>query len=844
MVRCVAMGLLLPACLALPLHATPATRTALADRPGYQLALAASRDGLHAVAALKYEKVLKERDLSPQEIETLGGRLVDAFVRARMPARALEALETYKVPEAAFWRGQALMQLQKHREAEGEFKNYLKQPGRYAQHAHMALGYAIIAQGRENAGRKELKELLDSADPLLASKAAVYSNESEAMSGRADIVLRRIGPERGSNETEFVRACSLIAEGDGRQAEIVLRRLLDNQDTLPLRLHDAAFVRLAEAYALQGRYAIAEKRLRAFINRGNDSEYAEQAFAILRSVSVDGDDDLLKSLLAWSAAPTPPGRQALALYHVGQWLVEHGRGDEAIGFFEAFRIQHPSHPRQGEALRALMALYGAARADDRVVELWRSRYGVAGAGIVDYLMGMVRFSRGEYASAVDHFSRSAGQSADVMQSRLAMYNAAVSAVMGGNNRQFRSCVAQLQEPVPPGADGQPAPPQVAAAAAEQSAKLLIERALSLAAKRDPKAEEGFQEFLQAYPRHPRAVEAYVALAELAMLSLPARTKAAGTALDTVEQIPNLSSAWQERLAYIRVWWHEAAGNPDGVVTAGTAFLDKWKESEWRDEVRMKVAQAHFRNEEYARAGAEFEALAEEHGDSPYAEVAIYFAGKAAMAQLTPAGLEKAIDLWAELVTRGSPLSISAQRQQALAKRRQGREDHALLLIETLLGSKPAPTGTYRYDLLMEKGELLVLLSRTNPKYLDDAAEVFRSVVEDVGASRAWRSRAGVLLAQCHQQAARPAAALEACFDVVEQGLAAQKGAGPALNPQESVWLFRAGFTAIELLESQKQWDASARLADRLAKVGGERSEEAAARAERIRLEHLIWEKSP
>ncbi|RBP40329.1 outer membrane lipoprotein YfiO [Roseimicrobium gellanilyticum] len=829
--------------LVLSLFTAPAhaQKVALADRASYQLALAASQEGMHEVAALKYEKLLKEKDLNKQEAAQLSERLVDALIRAGLPEKALVALTLFEVPEASFWKAQAYLQQHKFRDAESELKTYLKAAARYASQAHLALGKAIIGQGRENAGRKELKDVLNDPYGVLAEVAYDLSNESEAMSGRADIVLRRLGPERGTNESEFVRACALLEEGEGKQAEIVLRRFLDAGQPLPLRLHDASFVRLAEAYAMQGRTIIAGKRLRAFIDRGTPSDYLEQAFAMFRALVPDEDDDtVLKYLLAWAADPTPPERQALALYHTGQWLLEHGRGEEAIGFFESFRVLHPNHARQGDALRSLMALYGAARADDRVVDLWRSHYGNAGPDIVDYLLGMVRFARSEYPGAGDHFLRSAAETTDTLLLRLAIYNAGMSAVLGKNEEKFRYCLTQLQQPVavPPG--GLPLQPSSQAVAEDQAPKLLVERALGLAAKRDPNADKALEEFLQAYPSHPRAVEAHVAQAELAMLDLPARTKAAGAALDAAEQIPALEDKWRERLAYIRVWWHEAAGNLEGVTASGASFLSQWTESDWRDEVRMKVAQAYYRREEYARAVAEFETLAEEHADSPYADVAIFFAGKAAMAQLTPAGLERAIGLWAELVARESPLASEARRQQAVAKRRQGKEDEAMSVIDALLSSKPAPEGDARFDLIMEKGELLVLLARKDPKNLDDAAAVFRSVVEDKNATRAWRQRAGILLAQCHQQAGRRSAALEACFDVLEGGLSPH--AAMQLSLQDRVWIFRAGFMAIELLEAQKQWEAAARLADRLAKIGGERSDEAAQRAERLRLEHLIWEK--
>ena len=257
---------------------------------------------------------------------------------------------------------------------------------------------------------------------------------------------------------------------------------------------------------------------------------------------------------------------------------------------------------------------------------------------------------------------------------------------------------------------------------------------------------------------------------------------------------------------------------------------------------MKVAQAYYRHEDYARATAEFEALAEEHGDSPYAEVALFFAGRAAAMQRTELGVEKAITLWLEVVNRDGPLKREAQLQQALAKRRQGKEEDALIVIEDLLSTVSAERPEERFALLVERGELLSLLTRKDPKHLEEAVTVFREILADQGASRLWRARAGVMLAQCFQQASRPSEALEACYDVIESCLGTSGQLRAVTTPQENTWLYRAGFLAVDLLEAKEEWTGAAKLADRLSQMSGERSAEAAQRATKLRLEHFLWDK--
>ncbi|WP_156345163.1 hypothetical protein [Verrucomicrobium spinosum] len=68
---------------AAPPPPSPVAKVDLAAREEYQAALRASSEGLHDVAALKYERLLKDRSLSKKEEAQVGERMVDALVRAR-----------------------------------------------------------------------------------------------------------------------------------------------------------------------------------------------------------------------------------------------------------------------------------------------------------------------------------------------------------------------------------------------------------------------------------------------------------------------------------------------------------------------------------------------------------------------------------------------------------------------------------------------------------------------------------------------------------------------------------------------------------------------------------------
>lgn len=820
-------------------EAIPQGKPRLSDRADYQGALRASKEGIHDVAALKLERLLKDGQLTQAETAAVSERLVDALIRSRETQKALVALTLFAVPESSYWKAQAYILQGKLREAEWELKSYLATPGRYAAYAKLSLGQTLIAQDRENTGRKEFKELLNYPDPEIARLARLYSYESEVISHRSSEMMKRLGSDRNNDETlEFVKACGWLELGEGKKAESILKRILTAQPPPSLALHSAATVRLAEAYVKQGRNRNAEKILMKFLGESTSSPHYEQAFAILSEVSKEDDENTAITRVGeWAAVTNPADRNALALFYLAQWLLSQGRGEHAVGFLEAFCALHPNHARSGEALRLLMSQYGAMRADDRVLELthiWKQRFGVGEDDATDYLTGMIRFSRSEYPEAVTLFERSAKTATDAFQQQRAIYNMAVAAFFGGDKTRFQQCLAQLKNPA--GAEA-PAPND----AGNQAARLLLEQALNLASSKDSEAETTLLEFLKLHANHPRAVEAYLALAELYLLDVPARTKAANEELKKANLLQGLSDGWKEKLDYTTLWSREADGDLEGVVTEGVAYLDRWKQSLRRDEVRMKVAQSYYRLENYAKAEAQFEALEDEQPESAYAEVALFFAGKSAIALITPEGLERAISLWEEVVARNGPLMREAQRQQALAKRRQGKEGDALAVIESLLKSKPQPEGEEKLALLMEKGELLSLMVKRDPRHLDAAVQIFYGMLHDATAPRVWRSRAGYLLSQIYTQAGKNVEALEACNDVVEDCFIAISQS-TALTPQEYLWLYRAGFAAIEMLETKQQWEAAARLADRLAGAGGERSEEAKLRATRLRLEHFLWDK--
>jgi tetratricopeptide (TPR) repeat protein len=60
-------------------------------------------------------------------------------------------------------------------------------------------------------------------------------------------------------------------------------------------------------------------------------------------------------------------------------------------------------------------------------------------------------------------------------------------------------------------------------------------------------------------------------------------------------------------------------------------------------------------------------------------------------------------------------------------------------------------------------------------------------------------------------------------------------------PPEWKWFELSGFRALEVLENAQRWQAAISIAEKIATFGGPRAEEAATRARKLRLKHMIWQ---
>lgn len=794
-------------------------------------------DGLPGVAGVKAERLLKRKGWTRVETRQLATFAAEAWARAEDGTRVLALAEAHDLDDETFWRGLALVlndNLPAARKLLTEDDTTPRQP-----RTQLLLARVLAAMGETAAARADIAPLLSSADESLSAQALLLQKEMDLEDNNTATALNAVA---SSAADIFLRARALLQNGrlaDAQEAALAVMNSTSGGE----RIHHAALLLQAEILLRQNHAAEAQERLVKFLDETADCRLWTEAFDLLNRShqALPAPRTLPEVMLRWIAAgcaaqqqPQPPTTllrattefRGHALFVLAQWLANDRRISEATGLLEAFLQSYTSHPRLSDAMRHAMELYAEQGADERVLSLadsWHEQFGEASA-TVDSSAGAILFRRGEPSQALRLFQNAANVATTLDERRRALFNAGLAAILAGDAALYQVLLGQLAVAGATAASNQD----------DAAATLEFEKALFLAANRKSGAEEALRAFLRDHPGHPRFADASNALAELMLLAVPPRVQDARAALDAVAAAP-LVPAQRERIEHTRLWLHDAAGDLKSLLNDGAAFLKAWPDSKLKPEVRLKMASAHYRLEDFASARTEFEIIARDYPDTPHADTALYFAAMSAASVMSAEGRGRALAIWEELAAKGGPLAVAARRQQALSERVQGNLQPALAALDKLL-ALPSLEPEQRRTTLCEKAEVLLLLGKTSPAQLDAAADLLDAFLTDATLPFFWKARAGFTLATVHRDAGHDTEALDACYNVLRAA-----GITPPASPADYIWFAKTGFFGVDLLEASRQWEAAARLAEQIAQRPGERAAEARERATKIRLEHFLWD---
>jgi TolA-binding protein len=506
----------------------------------------------------------------------------------------------------------------------------------------------------------------------------------------------------------------------------------------------------------------------------------------------------------------------LAQFYLGKLELKIGSHTNGLNLLRQFITDHASHPL---ASAAVIALAQQLDADGNfgeavgIAKQWLTANGDANpadrAGVQEVLANALVQEK-NFASAFDLYTQ-LSQEPTSNQGRF-LYNAAVCALRLGNETLYRQSAEALARLSNTGSE---------------RAALQFEKAMLEAKTGSAIAEKNLHQFLVDFPNDPHRSRAHLALAEIAFTQSPPDRNRLKSELT---QVSTDDSATQEEKARLEFFAAaDDANQPIATVSRlALDFLQKYPHSHFRPEIRIKLGEVYFRQDDYPNAQTQFELVSEEDPDSPLLEIALFLAGEAARKSLNSSSMDHAVELFEDVYKINGPLRFQARLEQALTKRQALQDREAIVLLNDLLNQNiPADI---RCEAMDAKGDAEFTLGSKDETEYREAINTFDSLAALEGVSAVCRQSALYKKAKCYEKIGQWDEALTAYYDV----LSIDYGA-----PGE-IWYFRAGFDAAQILESKKSWASAAAIYQKLATTPSSRAEEAKNRLTRLRLEHFLW----
>jgi len=526
-----------------------------------------------------------------------------------------------------------------------------------------------------------------------------------------------------------------------------------------------------------------------------------------------------QELRKWAGDPIQP-RRALAQWYLARSEVRAGRRDNALQIFGELRSAHPQLPVLAEALFEFAQLeLDNQRFDEALAVLEDARALRPDPALLErisLLAGRAHYGARQFEAAAQTFETVAQTSPHLATD--SFYNASLAWLQVSDHTRF---LADYREVGQSGGNE------------ETRGDLLLEEGLTEAAQGNNKASETLQKFLREFPHHKRSGEAWVALAELAFHGAPANLDAARKNLaKAAENGPN--DVARERADYLIIWIEDATPNADAARVVGYAsqFLQKYPTSPLVSDVRMKLAETYYRQQDFPNAQTQFQILAQENPRAGFTEKALFFAAKSAMQSMGAQALDRALVLLDEVVKKNGDLKWAARNQQAVIERKLGKPQDAATLYDEVLQGAARPEE--KREALCGKGDILYESGAAERENYTRAIEAYDQLAGQKDAPPHWRNQALFKKGICLEKLDDRDNALATFYKIIEDDARPDR-------QREFFWYFKAGFNAARLLEDDSKWQPAAVVYQKLVSAGGARSDEAKSRLNRLRLEHFLWE---
>lgn len=782
------------AALAVALLAAPrgaAAQDSLADLHDFREGCQALADERFETAVQHFEacwKVIEKSESGDAEENFVAGRLLEALVRDGATSAAIEWVRDHPLlrpsPETSRWIALAFQKEERFDEAADYYNLYLSAVPGAGNTANINRAICLARSGKAGAAFELVHGLVIPATPAetlrLAQISAAAARYAEALDYLAG-----------------------IAPGDaaGPTLRFPIGQL---RTTIQVRTGQRAAA-FASVYQL--------------IDTAPDAAGARLAFLLLEQLVADGraPADLPGRLAAWEAKTDFAGREAAALFRP---LLLPGAEDVR----ETLRVLSETlvDPDIREECRLRLA-----GLESRPAGNGTTAAEIAAGSLAPDILDRLDFSEARATYRSRAFVEAARRFIELADSQIGeersrnLYNAAVAALQNDDGAAFAAYEAALALNNP---------------RSHFLADLSYLGGLYFAAKGDPLAFERLNTFTRENPDHPANVEAQLALAEIHLNQAPARPQAAREIFDGLRTRP-LTLTQSERLDYTSIWVELTDNNAPELVRRAEEFIRDWPSSAYLPEVVMLLASEYYQLKNHAAAGEYFALVASRFPDSPYADTARFFDAASSPAD------DGTIKKWRDLIAASGAFTAEARHELGLLFLSIDRFAEARTEFDWLVANLPADSAL-RFSAMADLGfasYLEALAEDKDPAKLEEAANVFAALSGNAAAPAFWRYNAAVRRGKCLEALGRDSIALEIYRSIVDERKTDPVEPEGGLPLQETEWVFRAGFAAIDILTAEENWAGAISVADALSDKSGPRAIEATRLAERLRLKHWVWD---
>jgi TolA-binding protein/predicted negative regulator of RcsB-dependent stress response len=793
-------------------------------------AMRAMSEGLPEVAIARLKTALDDRTFPKVHRAQAARLLAEAHLAANEPKQALAVLQT--VPESPEPEWQLLRANVE--TANSQWANAFRRYQELSQQPNVPIAASLgeveclQALGRTAEAVAKLRKIVAKDKPPVVAQlrlASLYIELGRAKDARNVLTGAQVTESADLKWLRNLEGRILLLENAPKEALEKLEALVADRVGLSPNLHAAATLAIAEARLALGGPDQAAKTLESFIRQNPESPQLELIFRRLDQV-YKLDKNPAEGPLHGFFTDLPPRASALAQFYVTRLQLREKRFDRARTSLEIFLKKFPQHPlvpfayrMQADLAMESKDLSGAERALEAASrstedEELRAELALSAALVNLYQREFVRAAT--RLKDAESFPR---------LRKTAAYNAALGWLMQQNYARFReeltSFAAQFHAPTLIG-------------------QLRLEEGLMQARMNNSEAGTTLHAFLREFPDHLRGTEAKIALAELAYeggrqheaMAMLAAAKESATAPPDREQAEYLAIFLADR---------QSPKNVAEVTRLAREFLAKHPRSSRAAEVRMKLGQVYFQEEDYLKAQEQFETVATAEPTGTYAEMALFFAGQCGMKLINTEALNHAVELFDKVAERKGTLEKRARLQQAIVKNKLGAEEDAVKIYDSIITAPTTTEPEVRYAALIGRADNLVGIAQ-KPIHADDPAarerfittaiQSYDTLLQTADAPPTWRNQAAYKKGKALMQMGRAEDALVVFSDVLDRTTPGER---------ESFWYAKAGFEAASLLEAKKSWKSAVSLYEKMARVPGQHVAQARQRVKTLRLEHFLWD---